>query len=194
MRWSSGVHFRKLALGSRPLSIVPASALGSTRVGQTWFDDRMPQHAPIDLGAMISGIQRWVETESPTSSKAAVNRMIDMVQSDVADLPVTVERVPGRDGFADNLIVRNQAPGSGPGILIMSHIDTVHPIGTLAGPLPFRRDGDKLYGPGLFDMKGGAYLALEAFRQVARGEVREAAGHASCSRRTRRSAARPRAT
>ena len=56
--------------------------------------------------------------------------------------------------------------GGRPGILL-PHIDTVHPIGTLSGPLPFRRDGDKLYGPGLFDMKGGAYLALEAFRQVA---------------------------
>jgi len=116
---------------------------------------------------MISGIKRWVETESPTRDKAAVNRMIDVVQADVAGLPVAVERVPGRDGFADNLIVRNQAPGNSAGILIMSHIDTVHPIGTLAGPLPFRRDGDKLYGPGLFDMKGGAYLALEAFRHVA---------------------------
>src|SRR3954467_267151 len=128
----------------------------------------MSQHASIDVAAMISGIQRWVETESPTSNKAAVNRMIDMVRSEVADLPVTIERLAGRDGFADNLIVRNTAAGSGAGILIMSHIDTVHPIGTLAGPLPFRRDGDKLYGPGLFDMKGGAYLALEAFRQVAR--------------------------
>ena len=116
---------------------------------------------------MIDGIQRWVETESPTQSTPAVNRMIDLVQSDVAGLAVKVERVPGRNGFADNLIVRNQAAGEGPGILILSHIDTVHPIGTLAGPLPFRRDGDKLYGPGLFDMKGGAYLALEAFRQVA---------------------------
>ena len=116
---------------------------------------------------MIGGIQRWVETDSPTQSTAAVNRMIDLVQSDVSGLPVKVERVPGRNGFADNLIVRNRAGGEGPGILILSHIDTVHPIGTLAGPLPFRREGDKLYGPGLFDMKGGAYLALEAFRQVA---------------------------
>jgi len=128
----------------------------------------MTTHRPIDLSAMISGIQRWVETESPTRDKAAVNRMIDVVQADVAALPVGVERVPGREGFADNLIVRNQAAGHGTGILILSHIDTVHPIGTLAGPLPFRRDGDRLYGPGLFDMKGGAYLALEAFRQVAR--------------------------
>ena len=124
----------------------------------------------IELGAMIDGIRRWVEIESPTQSKSAVNKMIDLVQSDVSGLPVKVERVPGKNGFADNLIVRNTAAGEGPGILIMSHIDTVHPIGTLAGALPFRRDGDKLYGPGLFDMKGGAYLALEAFRHVARAK------------------------
>lgn len=126
----------------------------------------MSKHHSIDLGSMMSGIQRWVETESPTRDRAAVNRMVDVVQSEVAGLPLAVERMPGKDGYADNLIVRNQAAGYGAGILILSHIDTVHPIGTLAGPLPFRRDGDRLYGPGLFDMKGGAYLALEAFRQV----------------------------
>ncbi len=63
----------------------------------------------IDVGAMISGIRRWVETESPTSDTAAVNRMIDQVQADVAGLPVKVERVRGTDGFGDNLIVRNDA-------------------------------------------------------------------------------------
>ena len=130
----------------------------------------MSKHESIDLASMISGIQRWVETESPTRDKAAVNRMVDLVQADVTGLDVTVERVPGKSGFADNLIVRNTAAGEGKGILILSHIDTVHPIGTVAGPLPFRRDGDRLYGPGLFDMKGGAYLALEAFRQVAKAK------------------------
>src|SRR3954470_5027308 len=103
----------------------------------------MPKHQSIDVGAMISGIQRWVEAESPTSDKAAVNRMLDLVQSDMAGLPVAVERVAGRDGYADNLIARNHAAGKGAEILILSHIDTVHPIGTLGGPLPFRRDGDR---------------------------------------------------
>jgi glutamate carboxypeptidase len=59
-------------------------------------------------------------------------------------------------------------PGKGePGILIAGHFDTVHPVGTLE-KLPFRREGDKCFGPGIYDMKGGSYLSLEAIRQLAR--------------------------
>jgi glutamate carboxypeptidase len=53
--------------------------------------------------------------------------------------------------------------GDAPGILLLAHFDTVHPIGTLAD-LPFRRDGERCYGPGIWDMKGGNYMALEAIR------------------------------
>jgi glutamate carboxypeptidase len=52
----------------------------------------------------------------------------------------------------------------------MGHFDTVHPVGTLAVN-PFRREGDKCYGPGICDMKGGNYLALEALRQLARAGI-----------------------
>jgi glutamate carboxypeptidase len=54
----------------------------------------------------------------------------------------------------------------GPGILLLAHLDTVHPSGTIDGPLPWRRDGDKIYGPGCYDMKGGTYLAYYAMRQI----------------------------
>ena len=121
----------------------------------------------IDLGGMIEGIRRWVEHESPTRNKAAVNRMLDLVTAGLDGLPVKVERLGGRDGFADILRIR-AGESDAPGILVLSHIDTVHPIGTLAGALPFRRDGDRLYGPGVYDMKGGAYLAFDAMRAVAR--------------------------
>ena len=121
----------------------------------------------IDLGRMIGGIQRWVENESPTGNKAAVNRMIDLIVADLDGLPVRIERIAGHQGYADMLTVRVGAADT-PGILVLSHIDTVHPIGTLAGALPFRRDGDRLYGPGLYDMKGGAYIAFDALRAVAR--------------------------
>src|SRR5262249_31908170 len=94
----------------------------------------------IDLGGMIEGIRRWVENESPTSNKAAVNRMLDLIVADLAGVPVKIERLSGRDGYADMLKLR-AGEGDAPGILALSHIDTVHPIGTLAGALPFRRAG-----------------------------------------------------
>jgi glutamate carboxypeptidase len=124
--------------------------------------------ASPDLEAIIDGIRAWVEVESPTANTAAVNRMVDRVQADAVDLAVTPERIAGRDGFADILALRTEGAGERPGILILSHIDTVHPIGMLDGPLKFRREGDRLYGPGLYDMKGGAYLAFAAFRDVVR--------------------------
>ncbi|HET9904168.1 MAG TPA: M20 family metallopeptidase [Xanthobacteraceae bacterium] len=123
---------------------------------------------PIDTAALVEGIVRWVEIESPTSDKAAVNRMIDRVQHDLSGLPIKLERAASQGRFADILTARLAGAADGPGILILSHVDTVHPIGTIRGELPVRRDGDKLYGPGVFDMKGGAYLAMEAFRRVAR--------------------------
>ena len=76
---------------------------------------------------------------------------------------------------------------------MLCHLDTVHPKGTLAQHLPFRVDGDRAYGPGIYDMKGGAYLALAAYRAIAsRGGPRRCPS-ASSTPATRRSAAAPRA-
>ena len=49
----------------------------------------------------------------------------------------------------------------------MGHLDTVHPVGTLAR-LPWRREASRCYGPGIFDMKGGNFIALEAVRMLQR--------------------------
>jgi glutamate carboxypeptidase len=122
----------------------------------------------VNVGDVLEGITRWVEVESPTSDTGAVNRMIDVVQRELEGLPISIQRTPGRNGFADTLTVRTDGAGERPGILVMSHIDTVHPVGTLKDELPIRRDGDKLYGPGVYDMKGGAYLAMDAFRRAVR--------------------------
>src|ERR1700694_2803885 len=98
------------------------------------------RHDSIDLGAMIEAIERWVEIESPTGDVAAVNRMIDRVTADLAGVPVRIERVPGRPGFGDTLVARTHDDGAG--ILMLSHIDTVHPIGPLKSSA-FRRDRDR---------------------------------------------------
>jgi glutamate carboxypeptidase len=110
----------------------------------------------------------WTKTESPTHDQAGVNRMMDLVAAAVADAPVAVERLPGQQGLGDTLVLRAGRQSDIPCALVMSHLDTVHPVGTINHDLPVRVDGDRLYGPGIYDMKGGAYLALQAFKEVAR--------------------------
>jgi glutamate carboxypeptidase len=127
-----------------------------------------PANLPFDSDTMLQGLRNWVECESPTWDKAAVNRMLDLAARDMAIMGASIERIAGRQGFGDVIRARFPHPKQAePGILIAGHFDTVHPVGTLAS-LPFRREGGKCFGPGIFDMKGGSYLALEAIRQLQR--------------------------
>jgi glutamate carboxypeptidase len=119
----------------------------------------------FDSKAILDGIRRWVEIETPTEAPEQVNKLADMVVEGYRDLPVTIERVAGRDGRGDHLAVRSSWGQDAPGILILSHLDTVHPLGFI-GRLPFKIEGDSAFGPGIYDMKGGAYLAYHAFRQI----------------------------
>jgi glutamate carboxypeptidase len=94
--------------------------------------------------------------------------MMDLVAASMADAPVAIERTRGEQGLGDVLILRAGPQRAESSILVMSHLDTVHPVGTLERDLPVRIDRDRLYGPGIYDMKGGAWLALQAFKDVAR--------------------------
>ncbi|MEP7456363.1 M20 family metallopeptidase [Phyllobacterium sp. SB3] len=123
---------------------------------------------PID--ALLWGIRRWVEIESPSQDGQAVNRMTDIVEADYRAQGVQTQRIPGRDGLGDHLIAR-KGNKHGPGILVLSHNDTVHPVGTLDDVLPFRIEGDRAFGPGIADMKGGAFLAFSAIAQLDVGDL-----------------------
>ena len=130
-----------------------------------------PRDLPFDAEAMLAGLREWVLCESPTYDPASVNRMMDIAGRALILAGARVERIAGRMGLGDCLRASfPHATPDVPGILVMGHLDTVHPIGTLE-KLPFRREGDKAWGPGIFDMKGGDYLALEAIRQLGRAHV-----------------------
>src|SRR5947199_534575 len=127
-----------------------------------------PANLPFDSEAMLQGLRGWVECESPTCDSAAVDRMLDLAARDMAIMGASIERIAGRQGFGGCIRARFPHPRQGePGILIAGHLDTVHPVGTLE-KLPWRREGERCYGPGIFDMKGGNFLALEALRMLQR--------------------------
>jgi glutamate carboxypeptidase len=120
-----------------------------------WFDSQ----------TILDGIRRWVEVETPTEAPEQVNKLISMVAEQYRDLPVTLERVAGVDGCGDHLVARSTWGQDRPGILVLSHLDTVHPMGFIER-LPFKVEGDSAFGPGIYDMKGGAYIAHQAFRAL----------------------------
>jgi glutamate carboxypeptidase len=122
--------------------------------------------AEFDADSLLDGIRAWVEHETPTDAPDAISALMATIAAEAAGFGARTERIAGRDGFGDHLVVRS--PWGDPaekGILVMSHLDTVHPTGSLAR-MPFRVEGGVAYGPGIYDMKGGAYLAFAALREL----------------------------
>lgn len=124
----------------------------------------------FDSDEILEGLLPWVRCESPTSNVAGVNRMMDLAAAALERLGAAIERTPGKDGFGDIVVGRlaGGEPTNSAGILILSHLDTVHMPGTLQGRLPLRRDGDRYYGPGIYDMKGGVRIAMHALEVLRR--------------------------
>lgn len=127
---------------------------------------------PFDEAEIIAGLNQWVACESPTHDAAAVNRMMAIAARHLALMGARVETIPGRMGFGDCVRASFPHPKAGQvkGVLVMGHLDTVHPVGTLE-PLPIRQEGNRLYGPGVYDMKGGNYIAIEAIRQLIKAGI-----------------------
>lgn len=126
----------------------------------------------ISIESLIADIVEWASIETPTDQPASVNNLVSHVEMLHRNSGWDVERIDGTSGRGDKLVARAPwgDPGE-PGILVISHLDTVHPLGTLE-QFPVRRQGDRLEGPGVFDMKGGACMALEAARAIIRSNVR----------------------
>jgi glutamate carboxypeptidase len=134
----------------------------------------MLDETAFDEDEILAGITAWAGVESPTHHTPGVDAMMDLAEDALGELGAEVERLPGLDGFGDVVIGRIAGPDgtNQPGILVLSHLDTVQELGSLAADLPIRRDGDKVYGPGILDMKGGARLGIEAMRTLQRNGVK----------------------
>jgi len=112
---------------------------------------------------MFTLLQELVAIESPSEDKAAVDRMAERVSQLMVAAGASLERFP-REEVGD-LVLGSWGPESPetPQILLLCHMDTVWPLGTLAEHPP-RLDRDRFYGPGAYDMKAGIVIALAAIR------------------------------
>ncbi len=112
------------------------------------------------LDATLDTIAALVRLESPSTDKAAVDRCGVELTRRLRDAGATVETIHQAER-GDHLRARIAGTAAGPPVLLLGHFDTVWPIGTLER-MPLGRNGDRLHGPGTFDMKAGIALALTA--------------------------------
>ncbi|MGH9728822.1 MAG: M20 family metallopeptidase [Candidatus Acidiferrales bacterium] len=119
-----------------------------------WLREREP--------AMVRLLGRMVAIESPSRDKAAVDRFGSMIAAEWrrrnARITLLRQREFGDHVRAEIWLGRGHAEKQ---LLVLGHLDTVYPAGTLA-ETPFRIAGGRAWGPGTFDMKGGQAIALFA--------------------------------
>ncbi len=111
---------------------------------------------------MLATLRAFVECESPSADKAAVDRFGGIVAREWQrrGAAVRVIRQRQRGNHVRGEIALRGGSKSGQ-LLVLGHLDTVYPVGTLR-TMPFRVAGGRAFGPGTFDMKGGLVLALFA--------------------------------
>jgi glutamate carboxypeptidase len=119
-----------------------------------WARDRQD-----DMEALLRAL---AEIESPSTDPAAVERMSARLLPELSALGLDAAATPVRGGGP---LLRARSPGAAAPVMLLGHLDTVWPLGTLRAR-PLRKDGDALYGPGTFDMKGGLVVALFALRAL----------------------------
>ena len=112
---------------------------------------------------MLEELLRWVEMESPTTDKPSIDRFGKALSTSLSEIGMLIEVDP--QPVRGNNIIARWTGGKRPMILMIGHLDTVWGLNTLQ-TMPVRVEGDVAFGPGIFDMKGGILVAIEALRYI----------------------------
>ncbi len=117
----------------------------------------------VALPDAVSLLKQLCSVESPSGDKAAVDACSAWVASQLRTVGAEVRSVP-QTSAGDHLIA-TWSGGSehSSQFLVLCHLDTVWPLGTLQ-TMPLREADGKLYGPGTYDMKAGTVIVLTALR------------------------------
>jgi glutamate carboxypeptidase len=115
--------------------------------------------------ALLATLRQFVEIESPSTDKASVDRFGAAVAEQLRALGGSVQ-IDSQSSAGDQVIGRfDPLESHTKGILILSHLDTVHDLGALAKNPPRIQDG-RFYGPGAIDMKASITIVLAAIRAL----------------------------
>jgi len=127
-----------------------------------WLTERQPE--------MVNHVRELVTRESPTHDKAACDGLCDYLAEQFRVMGGRV-KVHRQKSAGNHLQIDFAGPKGRKPVLLLGHYDTVYDLGTLKS-MPWREQGGKLSGPGVFDMKSGIVqimCALQALYEVGGG-------------------------
>lgn len=117
---------------------------------------------------LIARTEAFVKLETPSTSKQAVDELGVLLAREMTTIGAQVQFFPQTN--AGDHVMGTWGPDESGGVLLLTHMDTVHPLGTLE-KMPYARKDGRLYGPGILDMKASIAMALTAM-EILRKEAR----------------------
>lgn len=148
---------RRLAAG---LLLVPLLAVAQTR------DEALLSAAREEEPALVRSLTEMVAIESGSADAEGLARMAEYTEARLQRLGGRTERIKASTG--PGTLVKATWAGSGTRrLMLIAHLDTVYPKGILATQ-PIRQDGNRLYGPGIADDKGGIAVILHTLAALQR--------------------------
>ncbi|HXZ31273.1 MAG TPA: M20 family metallopeptidase [Terriglobales bacterium] len=113
---------------------------------------------------IVQTVRQLVEIESPSDNKEAVDRLGSLLAGRFEGLGGHA-KFHRTTNFGDHLQVDFPGKSRGKPVMLLGHLDTVYPLGTLT-TTPFRLADGRLWGPGSFDMKSGIAFMLHAIEAL----------------------------
>lgn len=144
---------------THPLLLLALVAAALTPTAQA-ADERLLAAARAAQPAVIEALRDMVAIESGTMDAPGLARMADDVEKRLKALGAAVERRKATVGHSEVLIARFTGTGKRK-LMLQGHMDTVYWPGTLKTQ-PYKEDGNRLYGPGIADDKGGLAVMMHA--------------------------------
>jgi glutamate carboxypeptidase len=157
--------FTKIFLLGTMLFSAGAFSQNTQNIAITPKDTTLFAAATAEQAATLKTLERLVNTETGTGNAEGMTAMAQFLEAELKSMGATVQRHKAVGAVVGDNIVASLTGKGSRRILMMAHMDTVYPVGTLAKS-PFRTEGNRAFGPGIADAKGGIAVILHTLRLI----------------------------